>query len=140
MVFYSFNYEKFPIVEIIFDGKINDDDLNNFFDEWLKIYDREEPFELYMDITKMETPSMNFAYTFATFIQKIKEFDPQYLKQSIIILNDSWFIRALFNTVFTITSPAAPLYIYWKYDEDITLDTVNKVLEEEKEKFQCILP
>jgi len=138
MVFYSFNYEKFPIVEIIFDGEI--DDLNNFFDEWLKIYDREQPFELYMDITKMETPSMNFAYTFATFIQKIKEFDPQYLKQSIIILNDSWFIRALFNTVFSITSPAAPLYIYWKYYEDITLDTVKQVLEEDKEKFQCILP
>jgi len=138
MVFYSFNYSKFPIVEIIFDGEINN--LNNFFDEWLKIYDREKSFELYFDITKMETPSMSFAYKLAIFIQKIKEFRPQYLKQSILIINDGWFIRALFNTVFTITSPASPLYIYWKYEEDITLDTVNKVLEEEKEKFQCILP
>ena len=60
MVFYSFNYSKFPIVEIIFDGEINDDDLDDFFDEWLKIYDREQQFELYMDITKMETPSMSF--------------------------------------------------------------------------------
>ena len=75
----------------------------------------------------------------ATFIQKIKKFNPQYLKQSIIIINDGWFIRALFNTVFTITSPAAPLYIYWKYYEDINLDTVNKVLEEEKGKISMYI-
>jgi hypothetical protein len=142
MVFYKLNYNKFPIVEIIFKGEIIDEDLDRFFDEWLKIYDREKNFELYFDITKMDTPGMSFAYKLATFIQKIKTLSPQYLKQSIIIMNDGWFLRALFNTVFSITSPAAPLYIYWK-DEiefNINLDTIKKVFDEKKETFQCILP
>ena len=113
-----------------------------FFDEWLKIYDKKEYFELYFDITKMNTPGMNFAYKLATFIQKIKKITPQYLKQSIIIMNDGWFLRALFNAVFGITSPAAPLYIYWK-DEiefNITLETIGNKFQQERERFQCILP
>jgi hypothetical protein len=48
MVFYKLNYNKFPIVEIIFKGEIIDEDLDRFFDEWLKIYDREKNFELYI--------------------------------------------------------------------------------------------
>ena len=142
MVFYKFNYKNFPTVEILFEGEINDDDLDCFFNEWLEIYDRKDDFRLIFDITKMETPSMSFAYKLATFIQKIKKITPQYLKQSIIIMNDGWFLRALFNTVFSITSPAAPLYIYWK-DEiefNINLDTIEIVFNEKKETFQCILP
>ena len=142
MVFYKFNYNKFPIVEITFDGEVIDEDLDRFFDEWLKIYDNKKNFKLHFDITKMDTPGMSFAYKLATFIQRIKTFSPQYLKQSIIIMNDGWFLRTLFNTVFSITSPAAPLYIYWK-DEiefNITLETIEDKFNQDREKFQCILP
>ena len=56
MVFYKFNYKNFPTVEILFEGEINDDDLDCFFNEWLEIYDRKDDFRLIFDITKMETP------------------------------------------------------------------------------------
>ena len=46
------------------------------------------------------------------------------------------------GTVFKITPPAAPLYLYWKKENEINVncDTIQEIFETQNDKFQEILP
>ena len=142
MVFYTINKESFPIIKIVFFGKVRDNELKDFLNEWLKFYDLKKNFYLFFDITKIENPSLKSAVTLVKFIQKIKKKKPQYLKKSIIILNESFLLKNLICFIFKITKPAAPLYLYWKdnYEININNNTIQEVFESNNDKFQVILP
>ena len=142
MVFYTINKESFPIIKIVFFGKVRDNELKDFLNEWLKFYDLKKNFYLFFDITKIENPSLKNAVTLVKFIQKIKKKKPQYLKKSIIILNESFLLKNLICFIFKITKPAAPLYLYWKdnYEININNNTIQEVFESNNDKFQVILP
>lgn len=142
MVFYTINKESFPIIKIVFFGKVRDNELKDFLNEWLKFYDLKKNFYLFFDITKIENPSLKNAVTLVKFIQKIKKKKPQYLKKSIIILNESFLLKNLICFIFKITKPAAPLYLYWKdnYEININNNTIQEVFESNNDKFQVIMP
>jgi hypothetical protein len=142
MVFYTINKKSFPIIKIVFSGKVNDNELDDFLNEWLGFYDLKKKFYLFFDITNIENPSIKSAYKLVKFIQKIKMKNPQYLKKSIIILNEGFLLKNLIHIIFKITKPAAPLYLYWKheYEINITNDTIQEVFESNNDKFQVILP
>ena len=142
MSFYSINQENFPIIKIVLKGDITDKALNEFFDIWLSFYKKEKKFYLLFDICNVNNPSIKHSFQLARFIQKIKEKNPQYLKKSILILNNNYILRKIMGLVFTITSPAAPLYLYWKheYETNINNDTIQEIFERQNDKFQKILP
>jgi len=140
--FYSINKTHFPIIKIKLSGDITDKALNEFFDIWLSFYNREKHFYLLFDICEVNNPSIKHSYLLAKFIQKIKMKTPQYLKKSILILNNNYILRKVMGLVFTITSPAAPLYLYWKHEYEINVnnDTIQQIFETKNEKFQKIMP
>ena len=90
----------------------------------------------------MNNPSISNSFQLARFIQKIKSKNPQYLKKSILILNNNYILRKIMGTVFKITPPAAPLYLYWKKENEINVncDTIQEIFETQNDKFQEILP
>jgi hypothetical protein len=142
MTFYTVDDTEFPIIKICLQGKITDKALNDFFDIWLSFYDRERKFYLLFDICNVRNPSIKNSFQLANFIKKIKKKSPQYLKKSLLILNDNFLLKKIMGLVFKITPPAAPLYLYWKKKEenDINVDTVREVYETKNHLFQEILP
>ena len=142
MDFYTINDEHFPIIKIVLKGDITDESLKNFFDVWLSFYEKKKKFYLLFDICDVNNPSISNSFQLARFIQKIKSKNPQYLKKSILILNNNYILRKIMGTVFKITPPAAPLYLYWKKENEINVncDTIQEIFETQNDKFQEILP
>jgi len=142
MSFYSINQENFPIIKIVLKGDITDKALNEFFDIWLSFYKKKKKFYLLFDICNVNNPSIKHGFQLAKFIQTIKKKNPQYLKKSILILNNNYILRKIMTIVFKITSPAAPLYLYWKheYETNINNDTIQEIFETQNDIFQKILP
>jgi hypothetical protein len=142
MDFYSIDDTNFPIIKIKLIGDITKDSLNKFFNVWLNFYKKKKNFYLLFDICEVNNPSIKNGFQLARFIQKIKNKNPQYLKKSILILNNNYIIRKIMGIVFKITPPAAPLYLYWKheYEYNVNNDTIQEIFETRNEKFQKILP
>lgn len=140
MTFYYFDHSNFPEVKLIFTKEIDSKYINNFFDEWLKIYDYKQPFYVIYDTSLLSTAPLNFVRKLLRFIKKIKKKDPQYLTKSILIVYDTTFARCLLNTAMAFTSPTSDLYIYWKKDNNtiINVDNVITNLEKTPAIFQHI--
>jgi len=140
--FYTVDDTQFPIIKIKLEGDITTKYLNEFFDIWLSFYEKKKNFYLFFDICNVNNPSIKNAFQLATFIKKIKQKDPQYLKKSILILNNNYILQKIMGLVFKITPPAAPLFLYWKHEYEINVnnDTIQEIFETKNEKFQRILP
>ena len=93
MTFYKFNYESFPNIKVIFNGKVNNEDLDELFTEWLNIYKKKTNFNIIFDITKIESPTVYFAYKMANFIKTLRQQKPQYYKNSYIIAQNSKILK-----------------------------------------------
>jgi hypothetical protein len=142
MVFYQIDKTQLPIIKIKFIGKITNKELDSFFDEWNSFYDTGENFYMFFDMTEMSIPHINKVVKLAKFISSTKDNDPQYLKKSILILNDVFILKKMFNVVFKIAAPAAPLYVYWKHKFELNInnDTIQEIFETQNSKFQIIIP
>lgn len=142
MDFYTIDDKDFPIIKIILKGNVVSESLVNLFDDWLKLYDKKRNFYLLFDICDVNNPSIKHIYQLAIFIKKIKKKKPQYLKKSVMILNNNYIFRKIIWLVFKITPPAAPLYLYWKEEneENVNCDTIREIFETKNDRFQEILP
>ena len=142
MDFYIIDDKDFPIIKIILKGDITDESLKKFFNVWLSFYDKNKSFYLLFDICDVNNPSISNSFQLAKFIKKIKSKNPQYLKKSILILNNNYILRKIIGIVFKITPPAAPLYLYWKKGNEVNVncDTIQEIFETQNVKFQEILP
>ena len=140
--FYSIDKSNFPIIKIKLKGDITDRTLKDFFKCWLSFYDVNKNFYLLFDICDVNNPSIKHSYLLAKFIQQIKKKEPQYLKKSIVILNNNYILKKIMGLLFKLTPPAAPLYLYWKHDYEINInnDTIRDVFETKNDKFQRIMP
>ena len=142
MSFCNIDESNFPIIKNILKGNITDESLNQLFLKWLSFYEKNKGFYLLFDICKVKNPTIKNGYQLAKFIKRIKKKDPQYLKKSILILNNNYILRKVMGIVFTLTKPAAPLYLYWKheYEINVNINTIQEIFETQNEKFQKIMP
>ncbi len=139
MVFYTFDYDAFPNIKIIFDGKVNNEELDQLFKEWLDIYKCKKNFNIIFDITKVVSPTVMFAYKMANFIKVLRKQKPQYFKKSFIIAPQSKLLKCLLNLTFSISKPVSCVYIYWKRkNENITVDDILNVYNKNMFKFNYI--
>tara|TARA_B100000795_G_scaffold267562_2_gene252662 strand:+ start:2138 stop:2566 length:429 start_codon:yes stop_codon:yes gene_type:complete len=142
MVFYQIDKTQLPIIKIKFIGKVNNKELDLFLNEWSSFYGDGGNFYLFFDMTEMLTPNIKMVIKLAKFINSTKDHNPQYLKKSILIMNDVFILKKMVNVVFKITAPVTPLYIYWKhkYELNINNDTIQNIFETQNSKFQIIKP
>ena len=142
MDFFTIDDKDFPIIKIILKGDIGRESLANLFNAWLKLYERKKNFYLLFDICDVTNPSFSNGFQLEKFIKKLKKKKPQYLRKSVIILNNNYILRKIIGVVFKITPPAAPLYLYWKEEneENVNCDTIREIFETQNDKFQEILP
>ena len=142
MDFYTIDDKDFPIIKIILKGDVVSESLVNLFNDWFNFYDKKKNFYLLFDICDINNPSIKHIYQLAIFINKIKKKNPQYLKKKILILNNNYYYKKIMWFVFKITPPAAPVYLYWKEEneENVNCDTIQEIFETQNDKFQEILP
>ena len=139
MVFFVFDYNSFPNVKIIFNGKVNNEDLNKLFDQWLSIYEKKQNFNIIFDITNVKSPTTYFAYKMANFINILRKQTPQYFKNSYVIAPNSKILKLLLNITFSISKPVSNVYIYWKEkDENVNVNNIMNIYRTNLFKFNFI--
>lgn len=139
MVFFVFDYNSFPNVKIIFNGKVNNEDLNKLFEQWLSIYEKKQNFNIIFDITNVKSPTTYFAYKMANFINILRKQTPQYFKNSYVIAPNSKILKLLLNITFSISKPVSNVYIYWKEkDENVNVNNIMNIYRTNLFKFNFI--
>ena len=132
-----YNYDNFPIVDVKFNGKLEEDNqYYNFIRQWTILYQRKQKFKFIFDTTNCGYVNIKYAFMMPNFIQKLKKLPVQYLEKSVIIYNNSW-IKYLLVLIFKIQKPVAPVYLISK--DNYTEDIFNN-LERIKENIIEILP
>lgn len=110
-MFAKFDLSLFPVVIIKFDSlEINDENFQLFLDNWEKLYLTEKDFTLVFDTTNMSIPNLKYCFRMSMFIKKIRRFNPQYLKKSVINVQNNTICNML-EFVFYLQPPVAPVYI-----------------------------
>ena len=95
MDFFTIDDKDFPIIKIILKGDIGRESLANLFNAWLKLYERKKNFYLLFDICDVTNPSFSNGFQLEKFIKKLKKKKPQYLRKSVIILNNNYILRKI---------------------------------------------
>ena len=116
--FAEFSIHNFPRVHIKLNENIkNDEDYENFTNNWLNLYQRRQYYYLIIDTTLTGLINLKYAIKIANFIKWLKNnvndlYDNQWLQYSIILVRNN-FILQLFNIIFYITKPIAPVFLIY---------------------------
>ena len=129
-MFSEYNYEKFPIVKVLFhEGPNSIEDFEEFIGKWIELYDKEKYFTFIFDTTEMIDPAYKYVLKMSEFIKTLKRRKVQYLEKSIILINNNK-IKYLLDAIFVIQKPVAPVYIY-NINNGIN-DDINDIINHEK--------
>ena len=110
-MFFKINFASFPFVIIEFnEEEIKDNDFDFFLKSWENIYSYQKDFILIFDTVNMSIPSIKYCFKMSSFIKKIRNFPTQYLKKSIIIINNDIICKML-KFIFYLQPPVADVYL-----------------------------
>lgn len=108
-MFATYDYSNFPIVKILLQGSILDDnDFSNFTNNWINLYNDKKDFEFIIHIEKLNYIEIKYCVYTAIFLKSIKKKPIQYLKKSKIYTSSN-YIYYLLNIIFNIEKPVAPV-------------------------------
>tara|TARA_B110000977_G_C11044231_1_gene479976 strand:+ start:48 stop:500 length:453 start_codon:yes stop_codon:yes gene_type:complete len=126
-MFANFNYDKFPLVYVIFSESLaSEEEFDNFLKEWLVLYHNQNNFMYIFDTRMMKIISPIYSLKMAFFIKKLRKQPIHYLEKSLILVNDNR-IKKLLDMVFTLQSPVAPVYLWMT--ERIDKDEIYNMCE-----------
>jgi hypothetical protein len=126
-MFATFDYDDYPIVNILFSKTIdNSDHFDAFLNDWMHMYFLYQDFMFIFDTRKIEYIPIQYAFKMAFFIRILREKNYPYLKKSLILVNNN-LIKYLLNITFSIQSPVSPVYI-WNTDTNNYEIIKNKLL------------
>lgn len=128
-MFASFDHSKFPLIRVTMNGvPESDNDFNLFLNTWLNYYHNKKDFKFIFDTTNVGLPHIKYSIKMSLFIKELKKKPYQYLKESIIIINNNK-VKWLLDFIFTIQPPVAPVYIYKTdyFTKDETTDNINTI-------------
>lgn len=136
--FSEFNTENFPRVNIKLNENIkSDEDFEYFVNNWLDLYQKKQNYYFIIDTTSTGMINIKYAIKLTNFIKELKQnviefYDKQWLEYSIILVSNS-FILYLFNFIFNITKPIAPVFLV--YDKK-NIDLINTECQKLKKNKQ----
>lgn len=125
--FAEFSIHNFPRVHIKLNENIkNDEDYENFTNNWLNLYQRRQYYYLIIDTTLTGLINLKYVIKIANFIKWLKNnvndlYDNQWLQYSIILVRNN-FVLQLFNIIFNITKPIAPVFLIY---DNININIIN---------------
>lgn len=136
-MFAEYNYDSFPIINVKLNNVQDDEDFDNFLQEWLNLYIKQEDFTFIFDTTNVSQVPIKYSIRMADFIRNLKNDNSyHYLQKSIIIVNSS-FVKNMLSLIFKLQSPVAPVYILESEDREYINSLLN---DEEISNITCIMP
>ena len=123
----SYNTSFFPLVKVFFN---NDNDPGNksyeeFMSYWEDNYKNKTYFKMLIDLTKLTKPNIFKLKDFMTRQVKLKENYEQYLKHSVIVLENQ-HIRSILNFLWELYPPLNTVYLV---SSMIIADSLLKILD-----------
>lgn len=115
-MFYTFDTEQFPIVQISLHGNIeNKKSFESFIERWEKLYDYGHPFYIVFNTEDFKTNGIDvdyiqYVFMIATFLRRMKKEKLPLLQRTVICVYRSW-VSNLLRILFKTHSPLAPVYI-----------------------------
>ena len=107
-----YDTSDFPYVKVELGGSIkSDEDFKHYTDSWLRLYEKERPFMLYFDATKVGFVNIKYAFKMANFIRELKRKNEEELLQCSVIKVNSWYVRFLLKLIFFLQEPVASVHI-----------------------------
>ena len=120
-MFSEYDLSNFPLVKIQLGKTIQHNfEYQHFINEWEKLYLKERNFQFIIDARKTGFVPFKYAFQMKDFINKIKKMKHQYLKRSIIIVNNS-IVEYTLRFIFNYTPPVAPVYIVNSMEDAMNL-------------------
>ncbi len=110
-MFSEYDRSSFPLVKVKITGIPSDNDFDEFLRNWLQLYEEMNDFLFLFDIRELGDVSLKYCVKMSMFIYKLRKRENQYLKKSVIVLNDTK-IQRLLDFIFAIQSPVADVFIY----------------------------
>ena len=110
-MFSVYDSSSFPLVKVKITGIPSNDDFDEFLRQWLQLYEEMKDFSFLFDIRELGNVSLKYCVKMSMFIYKLRKREYQYLKKSVIVLNDNK-IQRLLDFIFAIQSPVADVFIY----------------------------
>lgn len=136
----KYDYSNFPIVVVKFESDVDsEEDINQFLDEWLLLYDNKKNFTFVLDTTNMGLIKLKYCNKIRKFVKSIKELDSQYLEKSLVIVSNK-AVKHLINFIFKFQKPISNLYIYnLKKKEELNISSLlDKIEKKDLEEFKII--
>ena len=76
-----FNYVNYPIVEVLFDKNIeNENEFKEFLETWLELYKKKKNFSFIFDTCNVGCINISYCSKLKNFINDLKKLPKQYLK------------------------------------------------------------
>ena len=130
----QFDDSSFPIVKINFGNTIKDEELDKFENFWLKQYLKEKYFYFVLDTTNLKKFPLTYVNKFSDFTKKIRKLEVQYLKTTILLINNP-FVRTIYKLYLKIQTPISKVYIV-KNLEEMNKKTLELIKEEGIEEIK----
>lgn len=135
--FAEFSTENFPRVNIKLNENIkNEEDYDHFINSWLDLYQKRKYYYLIIDTTLIGMINISYAIKIGNFIKWLKKnvndlYDNQWLQYSIVLVRNN-FILQLFNIIFNITKPIAPIFLIYDNSNINIIDNECQALKKFK--------
>ena len=124
----QFDDSSFPIVRIKFGNTIKDEELDDFEKFWLKQYLKEQNFYFILDTSNLKKFPLTYVNKFSDFTKKIRKLEVQYLKTSVLLINNP-FVRTIYKLYLKIQTPISKVYIV-KNLEEMNKKTLELIKDE----------
>ena len=132
--------EKWPVVLVKF-HQIKDpqNNIDIFLQKWNTLYMYKQNFDIIFDARFISSFSMTDIIKISQFMMKIRNYKPQYCKNTIMVVKKQ-YIKTLLNMVFSFQKPFTKYYLHTTQDEKLDLYDLYLKREHCPEKFTITLP
>lgn len=105
-----FDDSEFPDVYVTLISLNSNTEFNAMCHKWMKLYERREKFNLFLDTKHLKHVSMKTVFSFPRFMQNTRTLIQKYLNKTVINIYDSKLLY-LIKVTFAIQRPYAPVYV-----------------------------
>jgi hypothetical protein len=134
--FFSLNLNHWPTVVVQFNRLNCNEEFEYFLKRWENLGRAKQDYNIILDTRNISNIGISNAYTGANFIGRLRKQKPHYLKNVILIYNQS-YMYYLFNLVLSLQKPIAKTYTYYT-TETRPIDYVHlfNTRDQNPDKFQ----
>ena len=134
--FANFDLSNWPLVIVKCNELKHNDDFDYFLQRLENLGKTKQSYSVILDTRNASNIGLSNAYSGIRHVKRIRSEDPQYLKNTILIYNNS-YLYYLLNIVLSIQKPVCNFYTYKLInDDDINYKELFALKDSDPEKFK----